>query len=154
MSRRVGRLVLWMCMGGPALPRLAVAQGSSAVSTARATVVTANIVVNGLSDLAFGTVLGGVATTVLPTGANAGSLLVTGNPNGFITMTFTLPAVLTNTTGPPGTMFPSGSDQRRLDGGDSRTTLPPAIRSICRSPRPAAWVRCHGRSRTYGSVGL
>jgi hypothetical protein len=89
-----------------ALSRLAVAQGSTAIGSARATVVTANVVVSGLSDLDFGTVLGGAVTTVLPTDASAGSFLVTGNPNAFITMTFTLPTVLINTTGPPGTTMP------------------------------------------------
>ena len=149
MSRRAGRLVLCRCVGGLVFPLLAAAQGSSAVGTARANVVTANIVVNGLSDLDFGTVLGGVATTVLPTDANAGSYLVTGNPNAFITMTFTLPTVLTNTTGPPGTTLPisfgptSARWLRQQNNPAAGNPFDPSVVTVGRlgpPPRPFTYV--------------
>jgi hypothetical protein len=125
------------------------AQGSTAVGTARATVVTANIVVNGLSDLDFGTVLGGVATTVLPTDATAGSFLVTGNPNAFITMTFTLPTVLTNVTGPPGTTLPisfgptSARWLRQQNNPAAGNPFDPSVVTVGRlgpPPRPFTYV--------------
>jgi len=147
--RPAGWLGLWLCTGALMLPRLSAAQGSSAVATARATVVTSNITVNGLSDLDFGTVLGGVATTVLPTDANAGSFLVTGNPNAFITMTFTLPTVLTNTTGPPGTTLPisfgptSARWLRQQNNPAAGTPFDPSVVTVGRlgpPPRPFTYV--------------
>jgi hypothetical protein len=59
-----------------------------------------------LRDLAFGTVIRGVATTVTPVAANAGAWQVTGNPNAFVIITFTLPTVLTNIQALPGSTMP------------------------------------------------
>lgn len=149
MNRSAAWGVVWLWVGASGLPNQAVAQGTSAIGTARANVVTANIVVTGLTDLDFGPVLGGVATTVLPTDANAGSFLVTGNPNAFITMTFTLPTVLTNTTGPPGTTMPisfgptSASWLRQQNTPAAGTPFDPTVATVGRlgpPPRPFAYV--------------
>ncbi len=143
------RVALLLCFGVPLALRAAPAQGTSAIATARATVVTSNIVVNGVRDLDFGTVLGGVPATVLPTDAGAGSFVITGNPNANITMTFTLPAVLSNTTGPPGTTMPisfgPGSARWLRQQNNPAAGIPfdPSVVTVGRlgpPPRPFAYV--------------
>jgi len=59
-----------------------------------------------LRDLNFGTVIKGVATTVLPTAATAGAWQVTGSSNAFVIISFTLPAQLTNIQALPGSTMP------------------------------------------------
>ena len=73
---------------------------------ADAVVVTVGMTIATLGDLNFGTVIKGVATTVLPTAANAGEWQVTGNSNAFVIISFTLPAVLTNIQALPGSTMP------------------------------------------------
>lgn len=73
---------------------------------ADAVVVTVGMTITTLRDLNFGTVIKGVATTVLPTAANAGEWQVSGSSNAFVIISFTLPTVLTNIQALPGSTMP------------------------------------------------
>jgi len=79
---------------------------SGASVTADAVVVTVGMTVATLRDLNFGTVIKGVATTVLPTAATAGAWQVTGSSNAFVIISFTLPTLLTNIQALPGSTMP------------------------------------------------
>ncbi len=91
-----------MCLG---LSGRLSAQAGASVS-ADAVVVTVGMTIATLNDLNFGTVIKGVATTVLPTDANAGEWQVTGSGNAFVIISFTLPTVLTNIQALPGSTMP------------------------------------------------
>ena len=73
-----------------ALSARAEAQSNGSVS-ADAVVVTVGMTIATLSDLNFGTVIKGVATSVAPAAVNAGEWLVSGSANAFVIITFTLP---------------------------------------------------------------
>ncbi len=79
---------------------------SGATISADAVVVTVGMTIATLRDLNFGTVIQGVATTVLPTAATAGAWQVTGSSNAFVIISFTLPAQLTNIQALPGSTMP------------------------------------------------
>ena len=79
---------------------------SGATVSADAVVVTVGMTITTLRDLNFGTVIKGVATTVLPTDANAGVWQATASSNAFVIISFTLPAVLTNIQALPGSSMP------------------------------------------------
>jgi hypothetical protein len=81
------------------------AQSGASIS-ADAVVVTAGMTIATLRDLNFGTVIKGVATTVLPTAATAGAWQVTGSSNAFVIISFTLPTQLTNIQALPGSTMP------------------------------------------------
>lgn len=85
------------------LPLRGAAQGSV---SADAVVVTVGMTLVSLQDLSFGTVTKGVATTVQPIDAGAGAWEATGNPNAFVSITFTLPAQLINIQALPGSTMP------------------------------------------------
>jgi hypothetical protein len=102
---RAGRLALILAAGGLGASTRGVAQGSGSVA-ADAVVVTVGMTITTLRDLAFGTVIKGVATTVQPVDANGGEWQVTGSANAFVTITFTLPTVLTNIQALPGSTMP------------------------------------------------
>jgi hypothetical protein len=87
-------------------PQRGVAQAPSGSFTADAVVVTVGMTIATIQDLAFGTVPKGVATTVAPAAATAGQWQITGNPNAFVTIAFTLPTVLTNIQALPGSTMP------------------------------------------------
>ncbi len=89
-----------------ALPARGVAQGPSGSFSADAVVVTVGMTIATIQDLNFGSVPQGVATTVAPAGATAGQWQITGNPNAFVTIAFTLPTVLTNIQALPGSTMP------------------------------------------------
>lgn len=98
---------------GPALiallalaPSSAHAQSPTAVVAADAVVVTVGMTIATLRDLDFGSVIKGVATTLQPTAATAGAWQVTGSPNAFVIISFTLPATLTNIQALPGSTMP------------------------------------------------
>jgi hypothetical protein len=95
-------LVLAVCV---ALTGRAAAQAGSTVS-ANAVVVTTGMTINTLSNLSFGTVIKGVATTVQPTAAGAGEWQVSGSGNAFVVISFTLPTQLTNVQALPGSTMP------------------------------------------------
>ena len=87
-------------------PQRGAAQGGSASFSADAVVVTVGMTIATIQNLAFGTVPKGVATTVAPAAAGAGHWQITGNPNAFVTVAFTLPTVLTNIQALPGSTMP------------------------------------------------
>jgi hypothetical protein len=89
---RAGTLLL---AAGFAFTGRAAGQVGATVS-ADAVVVTVGMTITTLRDLQFGTVIKGVATTVQPVDANAGAWQATGSANAFVTISFTLPTVLTN----------------------------------------------------------
>jgi hypothetical protein len=82
------------------------AQFNNASIAATAELVTVGMTITTLSNLNFGSVPKGVATTVLPSAAGAGAWQVDGNRNAFATITFTLPTVLTNIQALPGSTMP------------------------------------------------
>jgi len=89
-----------------ALPARGATQGGSGTFTADAVVVTVGMTIATIQDLAFGTVPKGVATTVAPAAATAGQWQITGNPNAFVTIAFTLPTQITNIQALPGSTMP------------------------------------------------
>jgi hypothetical protein len=98
--RRILLLIVGLGLPG----RLAAQSGASV--TADAVVVTSGMTIATLRDLDFGTVIKGVATTVLPTAATAGAWQVTGSSNAFVIVSFTLPTQLTNIQALPGSTMP------------------------------------------------
>jgi hypothetical protein len=95
-------LVAAMVLG---FPTWGVAQASGSFS-ADAVVVTVGMTIATIQDLNFGTVPKGIATTVAPAAATAGQWQITGNPNAFVTIAFTLPTLLTNIQAVPGSTMP------------------------------------------------
>ena len=95
-----------VCAVLAALSTGAAGQSPSGAVTADAVVVNGGMTITTLRDLAFGTVIKGVATTVLPTAPSAGAFQVTGSANAFASISFTLPAVLTNIQALPGSTMP------------------------------------------------
>ncbi len=87
-------------------PARGVAQGGSGAVPAEAVVVTVGMTIATIQDLTFGSVPKGVATTVAPAAATAGQWQITGNPNAFVTIAFTLPTQLTNIQALPGSTMP------------------------------------------------
>lgn len=83
---------------------------AAAVVPAEAVVVTVGMTLTTLRDLDFGSVVKGAATTVLPVAATAGAWEVTGNPNAFVSISFTLPTVLANIQALPGSTMPIAFD--------------------------------------------
>lgn len=82
-----------------------VGQNAATVS-ADAVVVTVGMTIATLSQLNFGSVPKGVATTVAPNQAAAGEWQVTGNANAFVNISFTLPTQLVNIQAQPGSTMP------------------------------------------------
>lgn len=78
----------------------------AAQMTASALVVSGPIALTPLRDLAFGTVVRGVATTITPDAANAAAVQATGTANAFATIGFTLPTLLNNIQAAPGSTMP------------------------------------------------
>jgi len=104
-----------------------------------------------LRDLAFGTVIKGVATTVLPTAATAGAWQVAGSANSFVIISFTLPTVLTNIQALPGSTMPitfSGTSarwNRATNNAPAGTAFNPASGAVGRfgpppNPNMYVWV--------------
>lgn len=88
------------------LPGVVRGQGVSGQVGIDAQVIGQAITVTALRDLTFGTVLKGVATTVLPTDANAGAWQVQGDKNANVTIAFALPTQLVNIQALPGSTMP------------------------------------------------
>ena len=87
-------------------PLVGRAQGVTGQVGLDAQVIGQALTVTALRDLTFGTVLKGVATTVLPTDANAGAWQVQGDKNANVTIGFTLPTQLVNIQALPGSTMP------------------------------------------------
>lgn len=140
-------LVLAACLG---LSGRLLAQASGVVP-ADAVVVTVGMTITTLRDLAFGTVIKGVATTVLPTAATAGEWQVAGNANAFVIISFTLPTVLTNIQALPGSTMPitfsatSARWNRATNNAAAGTAFNPASGAVGRfgpppNPNMYVWV--------------
>ncbi len=134
-----------------ALPASAAAQGPSASFTADAVVVTVGMTIATIQDLSFGTVPKGVATTVAPAAPAAGQWQITGNPNAFVTIAFTLPTLLTNIQALPGSTMPiafgltSALWRRASSNPAGATSFSPALGTVGRfgpSPNPTIniWI--------------
>ena len=138
-----------MAMAGSGAVVPVAAQGSSGSVSADAVVVTVGMTITTLRNLAFGTVIKGVATTVLPTAANAGAWQVTGNANAFATIAFTLPTVLTNIQALPGSTMPitfsatSARWNRANNNPAAGTAFNPALGAVGRfgpPPNPNLYI--------------
>ena len=125
-----------------ALPASAAAQGPSASFTADAVVVTVGMTISTVQNLSFGTVPKGVATIVAPAAATAGQWQITGNPNAFVTIAFTLPTVLTNIQALPGSTMPisfgltSALWRRANNNPAGATAFSPALGTVGRFGPP------------------
>ena len=102
MRRALG-VVLWAAL--VAMPRSAHGQNSGGISVA-AEVIAVGMTVTKPSDLNFGQVTKGIATSVLPTDAGAGEWQALGNKNANVQITFPLPTQLTNIQALPGSTMP------------------------------------------------
>ena len=102
MRRALG-VVLWAAL--VAMPRPAHGQNSGGISV-DAEVIAVGMTVTKPSDLNFGQVTKGIATSVLPTDAGAGEWQALGNKNANVQITFTLPTQLTNIQALPGSTMP------------------------------------------------
>jgi len=91
---------------GLLVPRRGVPQGVSGSVGIDANVIGQAVTVTTLSNLNFGSVPKGVATTVQPTAAGAGAWQIQGSKNADVSMAFVLPAVLTNIQALPGSTMP------------------------------------------------
>src|SRR5258708_1541326 len=118
------------------------AQFNNASIAATAELVTVGMTITTLSNLNFGSVPKGVATTVLPSAAGAGEWQVDGNPNAFAAVTFTLPTVLTNIQALPGSTMPitftatSAIWHRRTNNAAARPGFDPNLRTTGRLMPP------------------
>ena len=92
-------------LAGLSVPCLS-AQAPTGQVGADAVVVTVGMVLTPLRHLQFGSIPLGLPTTVLPTAANAGEWEATGAGNAFVSISFTLPAVLNNSQAVPGVTMP------------------------------------------------
>lgn len=133
---------------GMLLPGGLQAQGTASVS-AEAVVVTVGMTLATLRDLSFGTVIKGVATTVVPTAANAGEWQVSGNANAFVVIGFTLPTQLTNIQALPGSTMPisfnatSARWRRATNDPAGGTPFDPAAGTVGRlgpAPNPNLYI--------------
>lgn len=82
------------------------AQGTTAGVPVDALVLSPGMTITTIQNLDFGTVLKGVATSIVPTAANAGEWQVVGSNNARASITFTLPTFLTNIQALPGSTIP------------------------------------------------
>jgi hypothetical protein len=125
-----------------AFPQWGVAQASGSFS-ADAVVVTVGMSIATIQDLNFGTVPKGVATTVAPAAATAGQWRITGNPNAFVTIAFTLPTQLTNIQALPGSTMPisfgltSALWRRANNNPAGATAFSPALGAVGRFGPPS-----------------
>lgn len=135
-------------MAALAVSARAMAQNGASL-TASAVVVTVGMTITPLSDLQFGSVVPGILTTVPFTAAGAGSWQVTGSPNAFVTISFTLPTVLTNIQAAPGSTMPiafgagAAGWNRANNAPGSATAFDPAAGAIGRlgpPPNPAMYI--------------
>jgi uncharacterized protein DUF4402 len=124
-----------------AFPQRGVAQASGSFS-ADAVVVTVGMTIATIQDLNFGSVPKGVATTVAPAAATAGQWQITGNPNAFVTIAFTVPTVLTNIQALPGSTMPiafgltSALWRRASNDPTGATAFSPALGAVGRFGPP------------------
>ena len=100
-SARAGLLVLGLLVPCPGL-----SQGVGASVGIDANVIGQLLTVTTLSNLNFGSVPKGIATTVQPTAAGAGAWQIQGNKNADVSIGFVLPTLLINVQALPGSTMP------------------------------------------------
>jgi len=116
---------------------------NAAIVSADAVVVTVGMTIATLSQLNFGSVPRGVATTVAPNQAAAGEWQVTGNGNAFVNISFTLPTQLINIQAQPGSTMPiafnatSALWRRATNNPAGATTFNPNVGTVGRIGPPA-----------------
>ncbi len=116
---------------------------NAAIVSADAVVVTVGMTIATLSQLNFGSVPKGVATTVAPSQAAAGEWQVTGNANAFVNISFTLPTQLINIQAQPGSTMPiafnatSALWRRSTNNPAGATTFNPNVGTVGRIGPPA-----------------
>ena len=116
---------------------------NAATVSADAVVVTVGMTIAALSQVNFGSVPKGVATTVAPNQAAAGEWQVTGNSNAFVNISFTLPTQLTNIQAQPGSTMPiafsatSALWRRATNNPAGATTFNPNVGTVGRFGPPA-----------------
>jgi len=91
---------------GLLVTRAGLSQGVGGSVAIDANVIGQALTITTLSDLNFGSVPKGVATTVQPTAAGAGAWQIQGSKNADVSVTFVLPALLTNIQALPGSTMP------------------------------------------------
>lgn len=91
---------------GLLVPRPGLSQGVTGSVGIDANVIGQALTVTTLSNLNFGSVPKGVATTVQPTAAGAGAWQIQGSKNADVSITFVLPVLLTNIQALPGSTMP------------------------------------------------
>ena len=130
------------------LPIGGAAQASTSI-TADAVVVTSGMTITTIRDLTFGSVIKGVATTVLPTAVSAGAWQVSGSANAFVVISFTLPTTLTNIQALPGSTMPiafnatSARWNRATNNAAAGTAFDPSAGAVGRfgpPPNPNMYV--------------
>jgi len=137
------RMIAFALVALMAMARQAGAQFNNASIGATAELVTVGMTITTLRNLNFGSVPKGVATTVLPTAAGAGEWQVDGNKNANVTITFTLPTVLTNIQALPGSTMPitfgatSAIWNRSTNNPAAGTTFDPSVGTTGRFGPPA-----------------
>jgi hypothetical protein len=143
VSKRPALLVVLLATASVfAFPDRGFAQAPFASFTADAVVVTVGMTIATLRDLAFGSVPKGLATTIAPAAATAGAWQITGNPNAFVTIAFTLPTQLTNIHALPGSTMPisfgltSALWRRANNNPAGATAFNPAIGTVARFGPP------------------
>jgi hypothetical protein len=142
VNRRPALVVALAAALALGFPQRGVAQGGSGSFTADAVVVTVGMAIATIQDLNFGTVPKGVATMVAPAAATAGQWQITGNPNAFVTIAFTLPTVLTNIQALPGSTMPisfgltSALWRRANNNPAGATAFSPALGTVGRFGPP------------------
>ena len=115
------------------LPAALSAQGVATTGRVTATVYSVPITFLNLQDLNFATVTRGVAKTVAQNTAAAGKVRVTGQPNAYAQIRFTLPSQLQNIQAVPGITMPisfaanSARWRRRVDRVNGGVVFNPAV---------------------------
>jgi hypothetical protein len=106
-----------------------------------------------LQGLDFGTVLPGTPATVAPNTAQAGVWMVSGTPNAFVDISFTLPSVQNNIQAAPGITMPISFNataarwRRQTAGLTAGTVFNPAVGDVGRlgpGPRPDMYIYIGG----------
>ncbi len=128
------------------------AQVNSGAIGARAS-IQGPMTVTGLQGLDFGTVLPGTPSTVAPNTAQAGIWMVSGTPNAYVDISFTLPSLLNNIQAAPGITMPISFNttaarwRRQTQSLAGGTVFDPAVGDVGRlgpGPRPDMYIYIGG----------
>ena len=131
------------------------AQAVSLTLPIDATVVNGTMTIATLQNLDFGQVTGGVPASLAPNAAGAGAWQVTGSPNAFVSVSFSLPSLLTNIQAQPGSTMPisfpatSARYRRQVNNPNGgATTFDPNAGTVARfgpNPNPTLFIWIGGQ---------